>query len=83
MKKYLTIFIIIFALFSNCAISQDNVEKGIKAVKKGDYLTALNLLKNVVNKDIGYDANCYYGIALLKTGSVDEAEKYLKISLKD
>jgi tetratricopeptide (TPR) repeat protein len=83
MKKYLVLIIITFALFSNYAFSQDNVEKGKNAVKKGDYLTALNLLQNAVKTNKSYDANCYYGIALLKTGSLDDAEKYLKIALKD
>lgn len=83
MKKYLSVIIIILALISNYAYSQDNVEKGIKAVKKGDYLTALDLLKNVVKTNKDYDANCYYGIALFKTGSLNEAEKYLKVALKD
>jgi tetratricopeptide (TPR) repeat protein len=81
--KYCLAVIIIITLFSNYAFSQDNVEKGKNAVKKGDYLTALNLLKSVVAKDNGYDANCYYGIALMKTGSLDESQKYLKIALKD
>ncbi|MCX6164097.1 MAG: hypothetical protein NTU73_04430, partial [Ignavibacteriae bacterium] len=75
MKKYLAVLIVIFTLISNYAFSQDNIEKGKNAVKRGDYLTALNLLKNVVKTEKGYDANCYYGIALLKTGSLDDAEK--------
>jgi len=83
MKKYLAISVVIFAFFTNTAFSQDNVEKGMNAVKKGDYVTALNLLKSEVSKSQKYDANCYYGIALFKTGSIDEAEKYLKIALKD
>jgi tetratricopeptide (TPR) repeat protein len=83
MKKYLVLIIITLALYSNYAFSQDNVEKGKSTVKKGDYLTALNLLQNVVKTNKGYDANCYYGIALLKTGSLDDAEKYLNIALKD
>jgi tetratricopeptide (TPR) repeat protein len=83
MKKLLVLIIIIFAFYSGNAFSQDNTEKGINAVKKGDYLTALNLLQNVVKTNKNYDANCYYGIALLKTGSLDDAEKYLKIALKD
>lgn len=83
MKKYLAFLIIIIALFTNYAFSQDNVEKGINAVKRGDYLSALNLLKSEVSKSKDYDVNCYYGIALFKTGSVEDAEKYLKIALKD
>ena len=83
MKKYLAILVITFAFISNVAFSQDNVEKGINAVKRGDYVTALDLLKNAVKSSPKYDANCYYGIALYKTGSLDEAEKYFKIALKD
>lgn len=69
-----------FMIFAAAINAQDNLEKGINAVKKGDYLGALNLLKGV-SKD-SYDANLYYGIALFQTGSVKDAEKFLKDAVK-
>jgi hypothetical protein len=60
--------------------SQDNLDKGIAAVNVGDYVTALNLLKGV-SKD-KYEANLYYGIALFNTGSVSEAEKFIKAAIR-
>lgn len=69
-----------FMIFAAAINAQDNLEKGISAVKKGDYLGALNLLKGV-SKD-SYDANLYYGIALFQTGSVKDAEKFLKDAVK-
>lgn len=60
--------------------AQDNLEKGMDAVNRGDYLGGLNLLKGV-SKD-SYDANLYYGIALFNTGSVKDAEKFLKDAIK-
>ena len=60
--------------------AQDNLEKGIDAVKKGDFLGGLNMLKGV-SKD-SYDANLYYGIALFQTGSVKDAEKTLRDAIK-
>lgn len=83
MKKYLAVLILAVIFFSANAFAQDNVDKGMNAVKRGDYITALNLLKDVVKSNTKYDANAYYGIALLKTGSTDEAEKYFKIALRD
>jgi len=65
------IFIVSFSLQA-----QDNLEKGIGAVKRGDYVQALELLKGV-SKD-SYEANLYYGIALFRTGSLGEAEKFIK-----
>ncbi len=56
--------------------AQDNLDMGIEAVKKGDYVKALEYLKGV-SKD-KYDASLYYGIALFKTGSLADAEKNLK-----
>jgi tetratricopeptide (TPR) repeat protein len=60
--------------------SQDNLEKGIAAVKRGEYVTALDVLKGV-SKD-SYEANLYYGIALFNTGSVKDAEKFIKDAIK-
>lgn len=72
---------VIIAVLSLSLYAQDNLERGISAVKRGDYLQALELLKNV-SKD-SYDANLYYGIALFNTGSPGEAEKYLKAAVKE
>lgn len=74
------VFLILAAAFGSAANAQDNLEKGIAAVNKGDYITALNLLKGISKES--YDANLYYGIALLNTGSEKEAEKYLKDAVK-
>jgi tetratricopeptide (TPR) repeat protein len=60
---------------------QDNLDKGIDAIKRGDYIKALELLKGV-SKD-SYDANLYYGIALFETGSLTEAEKFLKAAIRN
>ena len=78
--KYLLRAVMFFMIFAAAVNAQDNLEKGMNAVKKGDYLGALNLLKGV-SKD-SYDANLYYGIALFQTGSVKEAEKFLKDAVK-
>lgn len=75
-----TLFAFLFLLASLNLYSQDNLEKGISAVKKGDYLNALNLLKNA-DKD-SYNANLYYGIALFYTGSEKDAEKFFKTAIK-
>jgi tetratricopeptide (TPR) repeat protein len=56
------------------------LEQGISAVKKGDYLTALSLLRNASKNS--YEANLYYGIALFRTGSLKDAEKFLKDAIK-
>lgn len=71
-------FALIFLCFCSSVFAQ--LEKGIDAVKRGDYLTALNVLKGV-SKD-SYEANLYYGIALFQTGSTREAEKFLKDAIK-
>ncbi len=78
--KYLLRAITFFMIFAAAVNAQDNLEKGIDAVKRGDYLGGLNLLKGV-SKD-SYDANLYYGIALFQTGSVKDAEKTLKDAVK-
>ncbi len=82
LTKYLFRGLYVFMILAS-AISlyaQDNLEKGMDAVNRGDYLGGLNLLKGV-SKD-SYDANLYYGIALFNTGSVKEAEKFLKDAIK-
>ena len=78
--KYLLRAITFFMIFAAAVNAQDNLDKGIDAVKRGDYLGGLNLLKGV-SKD-SYDANLYYGIALFQTGSVKDAEKTLKDAVK-
>jgi tetratricopeptide (TPR) repeat protein len=64
----------------NASYAQDNLSEGIKAVKQGEYLKAVDLLKKAVSGDDkdSYDANYYYGVALFNTGSLADAEKYLK-----
>jgi tetratricopeptide (TPR) repeat protein len=71
-----------FMLLGSVSItySQDNLEKGISSVENGDYLRALELLKNE-SKD-KYEANLYYGIALLRTGSAAESEKFIRAAIK-
>jgi len=60
--------------------ADDNLDKGIAAIKAGDYVKALEILKKV-SKD-SYNGNLYYGIALFKTGSPGDAEKHLKAAVK-
>lgn len=79
--KYVFRTLIAALLISASALySQDNLDRGIQAVESGDYLKALDLLKNE-SKD-KYEANLYYGIALFNTGSVSEAEKFIKAAIK-
>jgi tetratricopeptide (TPR) repeat protein len=80
--KYLiyTFTAFLLPVSAHSVYSQDNLDKGIDAVNRGDYLKALDLLKGV-SKD-KYDANLYYGIALFNTGSVKDAEKYIKDAIK-
>jgi tetratricopeptide (TPR) repeat protein len=84
MTKYLfrglyALIIIAYAVSANIN-AQDNLEKGIAAVNSGDYVSALNLLKGV-SKD-SYEANLYYAIALFNTGSIKEAEKFVRDAIK-
>lgn len=78
--KYLLRTVTLIVILAAAINAQSNLEKGIKAVKSGDYLGGLNLLKGV-SKD-SYNANLYYGIALFQTGSIKEAEKFLKDAVK-
>ena len=75
-NKYLkTVLLILFALFFAGRIyAQDNLSKGIDAVNRGDYVQALSLLKSAPDS---YEKDAYYGMALLKTGSLADAEKTL------
>lgn len=81
-KPYRTFLLFLISIFLLSVLqtrAQDNLKSGIAAVKTGDYVTAVVLLKKAVNSDPkSYDANLYYGIALYKTGSLIDAEKYLK-----
>lgn len=77
------LFFLFAFIFSINAFAQDNLKKAIDAVKKGDYVAARDLLKDVVKNNKDYEPNYYYGLALYKTGSLDDAEKFYKISLKD
>lgn len=74
----LTLFSVLFVTAA-ITYSQDNLEKGITAVENGDYLKALDLLKSAPKDK--YEGNLYYGIALFKTGSVSEAEKFIKAAI--
>lgn len=83
-KNYRILIIIAFAslfVIGSTAISQDNLKDGINAVKKGDYLKALPLLKTAVERGNTYDANYYYGYALFKTGSLSDAEKFARAAI--
>jgi tetratricopeptide (TPR) repeat protein len=72
------VFLLVFAMF-NFANSQDNLSSGISAIKRGDYVKAVELLQKAVKSEPNsYDANLYYGIALYETGALKDAEKYLK-----
>lgn len=83
MKRRLILSLILFFIFSVNLMAQDNLKKGIDAVKKGDYVTAVNLLKTVAPSSKDYEANYYYGKALLETGSLKEAEQFLNKALAD
>jgi tetratricopeptide (TPR) repeat protein len=82
MKRRLIISLILFFIFSVNLMAQDNLQKGIDAVKRGDYVAAVNLLKTVAPGNSGYEANYYYGKALLETGSLKEAEQFLNKALQ-
>lgn len=82
MKRRLIISLILFFIFSVNLMAQDNLQKGIDAVKRGDYVAAVNLLKTVAPGNSGYEANYYYGKALMETGSLKEAEQYLNKALQ-
>ena len=78
------IFVLTFLiLISFNVYSKDNIDAGIEAAKKGDYVKAVNLLKNSVKEDDSYEGYYYYGLALLNTGSLKEAEINLQKALKE
>ncbi|MCX7832937.1 MAG: tetratricopeptide repeat protein [Ignavibacteria bacterium] len=80
--KYFLVLLVLLFLFNNL-FAQDNKKKGIEAVKKGDYTTGIQLLKDVVKNDDDYDVNYWYAYALFMTENYKEAEKYFKIALED
>ncbi len=80
-KILLSVFLVF--LFITQLSAQNTLQQGINAVKKGDFLSAVNILSEVVKKEKSYDAYYYYGEALLKTGSFAKAEEYLKKALSE
>lgn len=83
MKRRILTALTFVLLISSSVFAQSNKDKGISAVKSGDYVSGVNLLKSVVTSDKSYDANYYYAKALMETGSYKEAEQYFNIALKD
>lgn len=82
MSKKISLLLLILFLSVSTVFAQ-NDKKGIDAVKRGDYNTGINLLKDVVKTDDDYEVNYFYGYALFMTEQYPEAEKYFKIALKD
>jgi tetratricopeptide (TPR) repeat protein len=81
LKKIVLLAVIFLFTGAISLYAQDNLDRGIDAVKKGDYVKALEYLKNAPKDK--YEGNLYYGIALFKTGSAAEAEKYLKAAISN
>jgi superkiller protein 3 len=82
MLKRISLLLLVVLLTAGSVFAQ-NAKKGIEAVKRGDYTTGINLLKDVVKSNDDYDVNYYYGYALFMTEQYSDAEKYFKIALKD
>jgi tetratricopeptide (TPR) repeat protein len=82
MSKKISLVFLVLIIFSSSLFAQ-NDKKGIDAVKRGDYITGIELLKNVVKTNQDYDVNYYYGYALFMTEQYQESEKYFKIALND
>jgi tetratricopeptide (TPR) repeat protein len=81
-NKITRLILIAFTVFTAITLrADDNLNRGIAAIKAGDYVKALDILKSV-SKD-SYEANLYYGIALFKTGSLADAEKSLKAAIRN
>lgn len=78
LRKLFIVAIILLA--SNGVYSQ--VDQGVNAAKRGDYVKAVELLKSVADKQDNYEVYYYYGLSLLNTGSVKQAEKFLNKALK-
>jgi len=83
LRKYSVLILIAVFSFVINSYAQDNLEKAVNLIKKGDYVEARDILKNIVKDNNNYEPNYYYGYSLFKTGSIDEAEKFFKIALKD
>ena len=69
-KTFKEIFILLFILFMSANLSAQDIDPGVEAAKKGDYVKAVNLLKNAVNGDDSYEGYYYYGLSLMNTGSM-------------
>lgn len=80
-KLIITFFLLVFASYNSVILAQDNLRDGINAVKNGDYVKALDLLKSALAKENSYDANLYYSYALFKTGSIADAERYVSVAI--
>ncbi|MBK8984416.1 MAG: tetratricopeptide repeat protein [Ignavibacteria bacterium] len=78
-KSLLFLFLLII---SSDLYSKGDIDDGIKAAQRGDYVKAVELLKNSVKSEDSYDGYYYYGLALMNTGSLKEAEKNLNLALK-
>src|SRR6187399_1263654 len=77
------IFLLIVIVFlSSNLYSQDKLEAGINAAKRGDYVKAVELLKVAANSEDNYEGYYYYGMSLMYTGSLKEAERYLNKALQ-
>jgi tetratricopeptide (TPR) repeat protein len=83
LRKYSVLILIAVFSFVINSYAQDNLEKAVNLIKKGDYVEARDILKNIVKDNNNYEPNYYYGYSLFKTGSIEEAEKFFKIALKD
>lgn len=79
-KKILALFVLAFMFTASGLFAQ--VDKAQDLINKGDYVGAVNVLKDVVKSDDGYDVNYLYGLALYKTGNLKDAETYLNKALK-
>ncbi len=77
-KKF---FIAAFIIISSSGV-YSQTEQGINAAKSGDYLKAVELLKSSADKEDSYEVYYYYGLSLLNTGSVKQAETVLNKALK-
>ena len=82
MSKFYKKIFLIFFVFISASNLYSQIDLGISAVKNGDYLRAVNILKPLVNQEDSYDGYYYYGLALLNTGSATTAEEFLNKALK-
>ncbi len=75
------LFIVAFIIISSSGV-YSQTEQGIDAAKSGDYLRAVELLKSSADKEDSYEVYYYYGLSLLNTGSIKQAETVLNKALK-